>query len=53
MCSKLSVTSHSNPADPGPVDERQNIFRRLPGLHGALAADLLLEVWEEGGRAEG
>jgi hypothetical protein len=28
---------------------RQNIFQRLPGLHRALAADLLLEVWEEGG----
>ena len=42
-----------DPADPGPVDERQNIFRRLPGPHGALAVDLLLEVWEEGGHAEG
>ena len=28
---------------------RQNIFRRLPGLRRALAADPLLEAWEEGG----
>ena len=36
-------------AGPGHVDERQNIFRRSPGPHRALAADLLLGVWEEGG----
>jgi hypothetical protein len=37
-----------DPAGPGHVDGRQNIFRRSPGLHRALVADLLLEVWEEG-----
>jgi len=37
------------PAGPGHVDERQNIFRRSPGLHRAPAADLLLELWEECG----
>ena len=37
------------PAGPGHVDERRNIFRRSPGLHRALAADLPLEVWEEAG----
>jgi hypothetical protein len=36
------------PAGPGHVDEGQNILRRSPGLHRALAADLLLELWEEG-----
>ena len=38
-----------DPAGPGHVDGRQNIFRRSPGLHRAPAADLLLELWEECG----